>query len=458
MLDRNVLFSTESAADQLVFHYDLLRLPAKHNCYFPARVVCALVGAQNLDASLIRIGYRTLRFQKSMFCERRGKLTRDYMRGLCQSLRCIPSHHTSLCAEIAALMYLRCVWIHCFFNISDRIKHLVLDLHHLFCFFQYIGRLRCHQTDSVSYASGDISLRNHDIPVGLDVPYFIVGYISSCQNAKYARKGGCRLGMYFHDPGARICAAYCRGVDHFRHLCLYNGMRIAARILRMRYIHTNLQELSCRKIGILLPHCILQLCSRIAPLTHKVLRPDIVRILAVAKHLPAYIYTECPLPDAVVISALQRILNLRITTQHSCCKYDALNNLFIAGAAADIAENRFFHILFRRIRVPVNQGFSCHDHAGNTESALNRTFTSKCIDKCFLFSQAQPFHSHNFLPGCLLRGLYTGFDSLSVYQDRACTACAFTASVFAGIQPQVITQKAEQRLVFRSFILCAIYI
>ena len=45
MLDGNIFFSTKTAADQLVFHHNTLRLPAKHNGGLFSRIKRTLIGA-----------------------------------------------------------------------------------------------------------------------------------------------------------------------------------------------------------------------------------------------------------------------------------------------------------------------------------------------------------------------------------------------------------------------------
>ena len=71
VLGGDVLLSAETASDQLVLHYDTLRIPSEHDRDLLSRVIDSLVCRQDLHPVLVRKRHRALRLEESMFCERR---------------------------------------------------------------------------------------------------------------------------------------------------------------------------------------------------------------------------------------------------------------------------------------------------------------------------------------------------------------------------------------------------
>ncbi len=171
-------------------------------------------------------------------------------------------------------------------NVAHGLQRLVIDLYELLGLFERRFVLGNHQHDSVTHAAGDIALGD-DVPVLDKVADLVDRHVLGAQDAHHAGQG---LGLGSIDgehTGARVLGAHGAGIGQ-----------------------TRLIELV-----------------------------DVVGILALAEHLLAHVDAEGALAHAVVVAALQILVDLLFATEHRSCQRNALDNLFVAGAAADIATD-----------------------------------------------------------------------------------------------------------------------
>ena len=159
---------------------------------------------------------------------------------------------------------------------------LIIYLHELLRLLQYLPCLGNHQADSVTHAPCDASLCDHHIPVLLQMSHLIIRDVIRCQDGEHAGQGFCLLRVDIKDTCPRIFGADCRCIDHAVHL-------------------------------------------------------HVIRILSISKHFFTHVETERMLPYAVDVAFFQICLDLCISPQDRSGKLDALDDLFISGAAAYIS-------------------------------------------------------------------------------------------------------------------------
>ena len=176
---------------------------------------------------------------------------------------------------------------------------------------------------------------------------------------------------------------------------------------------------------------------------------DVVRIFAVTEHFGADVNAESPLPDAVCVAAFHRRIDLRLSPENRRRQPDAVNDLPVAGTAAEVAPDRVPDLLFRGIRIPVDQRFPGHHHARRAETALDRSAGAEGVDERFLLEVCQAFHRLDRFPRRLRGGQDAGFRRFSVNDHGAGSAGAFAASVLDGVQMQVVPQVPQQRFILR---------
>jgi hypothetical protein len=130
---------------------------------------------------------------------------------------------------------------------------------------------------------------------------------------------------------------------------------------------------------------------------------------------------------------------------------DCFNDLHIARAPAEIAGDGDADFLFGRGRVVIQQISGTHEHPGRTEPAMN----GFPIKKRFLqgrkgASGHESFYRSNFPPLNLWRQDQTRIDGNAIQQDSARAALSYLTPAFRSGQPECVTQKIKERLVWRN--------
>ena len=169
----------------------------------------------------------------------------------------------------------------------------------------------------------------------------------------------------------------------------------------------------------------------------------IIRIFSVTEHFFFHIksmHSEAKLP---VIGCFFR--NFRIA-HNLRCQFHSSNDFYITGATTVIISQGIFNLIFRRIRIFVQQCLGTHHHSRNTESTLYRSGFSVSISKYFRLPFGETFCCYNFFPFQSVCSRNTGLAGLSIYNDCTRSTSTLTASVFYRCKLQLISEKPKQRL------------
>ena len=271
-----------------------------------------------------------------------------------------------------------------------RLQLFIFDPDKFLRLLQDLPGFRDDKTDRVSHTPRHAPLFNHYIPVLLKVPHLVIGHIFRCENRQHSREGlrFLRIDLQHSRPG--ISGPHRRRIDH-------------------------------------------------------VLQLHIVRVFSIPQNLFPHIQPERFLSHAVLLALLQRFLDLLIAPQDRSRKLDSLDDLFISGTAADISLKSCFYLFLRRVRHPVYQSLSRHDHSRDAESALNRTFGSESIDKCLFLRLAQPLCGDDTVSRGQFCSQHAGFYRISVHDNGTGAAGSLAASVLDRVQMKIIPQIPEQR-------------
>ena len=396
VLDGHVLLAAEAAAHQHVLHHHPLRLPAEHDGDLPAGVVDALVGAENLHAALVREGHRALRLQKRVLGEGRAEGPRDPVgRGRQRGRGVAPGDVAGL-AEVSRAVHLRRVRGHGLGDGGDGLQHLIVDLDLLLGGLQDLLGLGHHQADGVAHAAGHAAHRDHHVPVLLDMAHLVVGHVLRRQHAHHARKRQRRGGVDGQHPRPGVLRTHGGQVQHALHV-------------------------------------------------------DVVGIFAVAQHLLPHVHPEGPPAHAVVVALFRVRVDLRLAPQDGPGQPDAVDDLAVAGAAAEVAPDGVANLLLGGIGVFVQQRLARHDHARGAEAALHRPADPEGVDKGLLLEGRKALHRLDAPPIHLPGGHHAGLHRRAVHDDGAGAAGALAAAVLHGMQVQVVPKIAQQGLVLIGF-------
>ena len=410
VLDGHVLLAAKAATHEhgLDDHALGLVVPAKHVGALFARIVGTLVGRLHLDAVLIREGHGALGLQEGMLGKGRGKALRHGKRALGQRLGGITARHVAALAHVVlelhgiakgkeAVVQARGVFGPGLDNVAHGLQRLVVNLYEL------LGLLECrlvlgnHQYDGVAHAAGDVALGDHDVPVLDKMADLVDRHVLGAQDAHHAGQGLGLGGIDGEHAGARILGAHGAGVGQ-----------------------TRLIELV-----------------------------DVVGILALAEHLLAHVDTEGALAHAVVVAALQVLVDLLFAAEHRSCQRNALDDLLVAGAATDVTADGVLDLLLGGLGVLGDERCTCHDHAGDAKTALHGAHGAKGVHKGLAHVLGQALDGHDVATGSKSSGQHARLDGRTVHMDGAGTASTFGAAVLGGMDMQVVAQVAQQRFILR---------
>ena len=338
----------------------------------------------------------------------RGKALRHGKCALRQRLGGIAARHVTALAHVVlelhrvakgkeAVVQARCVGGLGLGDVAHRLQRLVIDLYELLGLLERRFVLGDHQHDGVTHAAGDIALGNHDVPVLDKVADLVDRYVLGAQDAHHTGQG---LGLGSIDgehAGARILRAHGAGVGQ-----------------------TRLIELV-----------------------------DVVGILALAEHLLAHVDAEGALAHAVVVAALQVLIDLLFAAEHRSGQRDTLDNLFVAGATANVAADGVLDLLLAGLGVLGDERRTRHDHTGDAKTALHGAHGAKGVHKGLAHVLGQALDGHDVAAGGKSGGQHARLDGRTVHMDGAGAASTFGAAVLGGMDMQVVAQVAQQRFILR---------
>ena len=394
VLDRNVLLTAKAAAHEhgLDDHALGFAIPAKHMGTLFARVVGTLVGRLHLDAVLVREGNGALGLQKGVLGKGRGKALRHGECALRQRLGGVATRHVTALAYVVlelhrvakgkeAVVQARGIGSPGLGDVAHGLQRLVIDLYELLGLLERRLVLGNHQHDGVTHAAGDIALSNHDVPVLDKVADLVDRHVLGAQDAHHAGQGLGLGGIDGEHTGARVLGAHGAGIGQ-----------------------TRLIELV-----------------------------DVVGILALAEHLLAHVDTEGALAHAVVVAALQILVDLLFAAEHRSGQRNALDNLFVAGAAADVAADGVLDLLLGGLGVLGDERRTRHDHTGDAKTALHGAHGAKGVHKGLAHVLGQALDGHDVAAGGKSGGQHARLDGCTVHMDGAGTARALGAAVLGGV-------------------------
>ena len=331
MLDADILFSAKSAADQFVFHNHLLRRESQHDTAFVPGIVCTLICGINKYPVVKRHGDRALRLQKCMLGPWCFVMLCYFIFRIGNDLVGISPDQMLMCQNISGCMDKRRILFHGVKGAEHRFQHFVIHLHKALSPFKYLRCFRRHKTDRIPEVMRGFPDRNHGIPVLLQVAHLYLPRNVLCgidSDHAFQRLSLLRVDRQYFCPG--IFGTHCAAVDH------------AVKI-------------------------------------------DIVRIFSGSQHL----FSGIDPLDCIAYQCNAAVVRHReIFPEYSGAEKDSVDNLLIPCAPADVIADRGYHFQAGRIRVDINQAFCAHDHAGNTEAALNGAGRGKSISIHFFFSFA----------------------------------------------------------------------
>ena len=408
VLDGHVLLAAKATAHEhgLDDHALGLVIPAKHMGALFARIVGALVGRLHLDAVLVREGHGALGLQEGMLGKGRGKALRHGKRALGQRLGGVAARHMAALAHVVlelhrvakgkeAVVQARGVGSPGLDNVTHGLQRLVIDLYELLGLLERRLILGNHQHDGIAHAAGDIALGDHDVPVLDKVADLVDRHILGAQDAHHTGQGLGLGGVDGKHTGARILGAHGAGIGQ-------------ARLIEL---------------------------------------VDVIGVLALAEYLLAHVDTEGALAHAVVVAALQVLVDLLFAAEHRSGQRNALDNLFVAGAAADVAADGVLNLLLGGLGVLGDQRRTRHDHAGDAKTALHGAHGAKGVHKGLAHVLGQALDGHDVAAGGKGGGQHARLDGRTVHMNGAGAASALGAAVLGGVNVQVVAQVAQQRFV-----------
>lgn len=131
---------------------------------------------------------------------------------------------------------------------------------------------------------------------------------------------------------------------------------------------------------------------------------------------------------------------------------NCFNDLLIASAPTEIAGNGHTDFFLRWVGIAVKQFFGAHQRSWSAEATVDSIMVKEgFLERMKLVPICQTFDREDFLT-INLRGEHKArIHSLSVHQDRACTALTDLTSPFCARQAQLLPQQIKECQVRANF-------
>ncbi len=133
-------------------------------------------------------------------------------------------------------------------------------------------------------------------------------------------------------------------------------------------------------------------------------------------------------------------------------RFDRLNDLGVAGTAAEVAGDGDPDIFFGGSRVLIEKSEGAHDHARGTETALDGPVIDKGLlkgVKPLLIGKA--FNGNNLATSTLAGQDQTGIDGLPIEKDGTGPALADPAAFLGAGETEFVSEKVDQAQVRPNF-------
>ena len=393
MLHGHVLLAAEATAHQHVLHLTVLIVHAQHSRALVHGGVGALVRGQQPHAAVVqRQCHAALRLQERMLRPRRVELLRQHIFRSGNGPRRVPAGDVLVGLHVALLFleHQRCTGRRRLGGIMHRRQHLVLHLYQLLGGLQRLLIPGAHQRHRVAQIVGQLADADEGGLILLQMAHVdLAGNVLLGQHAHHTLQRLRLGGVDAQDSGAGILAAHRAAVAHAVHIHIVGVLAIAQHLL----LH--------------------------------------VQPVDAAAHLPVVGSGrgQLPLPE-----------NFRR-------QQDAVNDLHIAGAPADVVADGEGRLLPGGVGVHVQQPLGGDDHAGDAEAALHRARLAEGEGIHLLLPVAEALHRHDGLALQLVRLGNARLGGLAVDKHMAGAAGALAASVFHRGQVQRVPQIADELLI-----------
>ncbi len=385
VLDRHILLAAEAAAHKQVLHLALFIRHAQHGSALVQGGMGALVGGEQPHAAVFDgVGHAALRLQKGVLGPRGDKMAADHMLGSGNGAGRVAAADVLIGLDVAfvPLEDQGRVRPRRFLGRADEGQNLIFHLHQLFRRFQRLHIARADQCHGVAQIVGDLAHGDHGRLVLFDVTYVhLAGNVLCREHADHPGQGLGPAGVDGEHPGAWIFGAHGAAVAHAFEI-------------------------------------------------------HVVGVLAVAQNLLGHVQ---PVDAAADVPVVHRGLGDQAVFQGPGCKLDGLDDLDVAGAAADIVGDGAADLRLGGRKRPVEQPLGTHHHARDAKSALDRAGFAEGPGVDLLFKVGQSLHGEHAL-ALELAGLDgAGPHGLAVDEHRARAARALAAAILAGGQAQLVS-------------------
>ena len=389
VLDRHVLLAAEAAAHQAVADLHFFRRQSQHPHGLVLGVVGALVCGEDHDPVPVGIGHGALRLQEGVFRPGCGEVLGQHMLRFGDGLCRVTPLDVLVGQQVPGPVDQGSVWQHGLPGTADHGQLLIVHFHQGLGLGQDLRCLRRHQADGVTQVMGDIPHGDHGVPVFHQMAHLVLpGYVLRRKDPHHTGQGPGLLRVDGQHPGPGVLGPDGAAVDH------------AVQI-------------------------------------------DVVGIDASAGDLLLHVHPGHPLPQGP-ISGSRRHLAL---AEQLGGQQNRINDLHIAGAAADIVSDGVGRLLPGGIGIHIQQSLGAHHHTGDAEAALNRPRHAEGVGIDLLFKIGQPLHRDDGLALQLIGLGDACLGGLTVDQHCAGAAGALAAAVLYTGEMQGIPQVAEQLLV-----------
>ena len=389
VLDGHVLLAAEAAAHQAVADLHPLRRQSQHPHDLVLGVVGALVRGEDHDPVIVGIGHGALRLQEGVLRPGGGEVLGQHVLRFGDGLRRIAPLDVLVGQQVPGPVDQGGVRQHGLPGIADHGQLLIVHLHQGLGLGQDLRCLRRHQADGVPQIVGDVPHGDHGVPVLHQVAHLVLPRdVIGGQHADHAGQSPGLLRVDGQHPGPGILGPDGTAVDH------------AVQI-------------------------------------------DVIGIDAGAGDLLLHIHPGNPLAQGPVGGGRRHLaLAEQLRRQQN-----AVDDLHIPGAAADVVADGVGRLLPGGIRIRVQQSLGAHHHAGDAEAALDRPRHAEGVGVDLLFKVRQTLHSDDALPLQLVGLGDAGLGGLAVDQHGAGAAGALAAPVLHAGEMQGVPQVAQQLLV-----------
>ena len=353
--------------------------------------VGALVGGQQPHAAVIqRQRHAALRLQKGVLRPRGVKMTGQHIFGAADGLLGVTTGDVLIRLHIALVLLKdqRRIRRSGLLRVVDGREDLIRHLHQLLGLLQCLPVTGAHQSHGVAQIVGDLTDADH-------------GGLILFQVAHIHLAGDVLLGQNAHHTGQCLRLAGIDGQHTGTGILAADGTAVAHPV----HVH-------------------------------------VVGVLAVAQYLLRHVQPVDPAAHLPVIGGGLRQLPLPedLTRQQ-----DAVDNLHISGAAADVVADGEGRLLTGGVGVYIQQRLGGDDHAGDAEAALHRAALGVGVDDAFaLFRVADALDGQKLAAVDRADGDDAARDQLAVFDDGAGSALALAAAFLAAGEAVVLTQHVEQ--------------